>query len=152
MNLFSSEVITSVEILYGRGQQIKILADSTKMGHNKQITGLRRFGRTSILRSMENKFREDKNSGIYPVYLDFKACGSQFERGTSLVYRYIIARLIARFFEDGLCTGDYDFRGTPVKPCFHWEDIFENIKNISPVKMAGHLWKLSFEAYFSTFL
>lgn len=137
MNFFSGEVITDIEYLYGRRRQINILSDSAKMGHNKQIIGLRRFGKTSLLKSMENKFKDDEDLNVYPIYFDFKACGSQFERGTRLVYRYIIARFMARLFEDEIYTGDYDFRGIPIKLCSQWEDIFESIEGISPVKTAS---------------
>lgn len=64
--------ITDVNKLYGRKRQIDILTSCAKRKGNAGIIGARRFGKTCLLKSLENYLRFSDESCAYPVYFDVK--------------------------------------------------------------------------------
>src|SRR5688572_6636519 len=89
--------IVAPQDLFGRKQildQLQILANN----HNTvSIVGLRRFGKTSILKCLKTVLREDANSRVYPIYFDFKEV-SPIVKGTDNVYRHLIALLVQQLY------------------------------------------------------
>jgi hypothetical protein len=130
---FSTRVITQEDEYFGRDNVIKQLTSFANMGLNKEIIGLGRSGKTSLLRIMDEKLRKEK-SMVYPVFFDFKEAGTKTINGTQSVYRYMIASLIARLREDGITNGNYTVRGLTIKPSSRWEDIYASLSETSQPK------------------
>ena len=53
MKPFNLDVINDIECLWGRESEIAALKDCAERGDNAGIIGSRRFGKTSLLKSME---------------------------------------------------------------------------------------------------
>ena len=134
---FQTREITNEREYFGRDQTIKDLITYANMGLNKEIIGLRRSGKTSLLKIIETKLRDAPESTVYPIFFDFKSTASYFEKGTHLAYKYMIARLIARLYDDIIHVDDYTIRGITIRPTSHWEDIFACIEEVSPPKTNG---------------
>ena len=64
--------ITVINKLYGRDQLIRKLSILANRCENTSIIGARRFGKTSLLKSMVNYFRDNEGFKVYPIYLVFK--------------------------------------------------------------------------------
>lgn len=98
--------ITDIEQLYGRKRQIEILQSCAKRKSNAGIIGVRRSGKTCILRSMESFLRLHPELNVYPLYFDAKKYG--IKKDTSEVYRTMAATLAARMCVDSLLPeGEY---------------------------------------------
>jgi hypothetical protein len=124
MTPFLTKEITNEKEYFGRDHIINALVSFANMGHCKEIIGLRRSGKTSLLKIMEGKLRGGK-SKVYPVFFNFKDAGAYEINGTQSVYKYMIARLMARLYEDELLNGNYTVRGQTIIPSSNWEDIYE---------------------------
>lgn len=135
MTPFLTREITDENEYFGRDYIIKHLTSFANMGLNKEIIGLRRSGKTSLLKIMEGKLRQDKSTA-YPVFFDFKEAGVSIN-GTESVYKYMIARLMARLYEDDLLNGNYAIRGQTIMPSSCWEDIYDCLSEISLPKTIG---------------
>ncbi len=105
MKPFCLDVINDIEHLYGRSGEIKILKDCAESGDNAGIIGSRRFGKTSLLKAMENYLVKSK-SKAYPVYFDAKHEG--IIKNSDSVYSRLTAILSSKMCVDGLIKeGDY---------------------------------------------
>lgn len=94
--------ITDLENLYGRSRQIKILKSCAKRKGNVGIIGARRFGKTCILKSMENYLNGHREEyAAYPIYFDVKSQCS-VHKDTTAVYRHIATLLASKMCQDGI--------------------------------------------------
>lgn len=94
--------ITDLENLYGRSRQIKILKSCAKRKGNVGIIGARRFGKTCILKSMENYLNGHREEyTAYPIYFDVKSQCS-VHKDTTAVYRHIATLLASKMCQDGI--------------------------------------------------
>lgn len=119
--------------------QKEIFDQLISLANNKycvSITGLRRFGKTSVLKCIETSLRANIDSKVYPILFDFKEVGSII-KGTDNVYRYMISCLIARLFKDRHFEENLTFKATTIKASGDWEDIFENLETVSIVRIQG---------------
>ena len=99
--------ITDVNKLYGRKRQIDILTSCAKRKGNAGIIGARRFGKTCLLKSLENNLRSSDESCAYPVYFDVKT-QTGIKKDTPAVYRSMAALLASKMCDDGLLQeGDF---------------------------------------------
>ena len=99
--------ITDVNKLYGRKRQIDILTSCAKRKGNAGIIGARRFGKTCLLKSLENYLRFSDESCAYPVYFDVKT-QTGIKKDTPAVYRSMAALLASKMCDDGLLQeGDF---------------------------------------------
>lgn len=99
--------ITDVNKLYGRKRQIDILTSCAKRKGNAGIIGARRFGKTCLLKSLENHLRFSDESCAYPVYFDVKT-QTGIKKDTPAVYRSMAALLASKMCDDGLLQeGDF---------------------------------------------
>lgn len=122
--------------LFGRNEIFEQLISLANNRYCVSITGLRRFGKTSVLKCIETSLRENIDSKVYPVYFDFKEVGSII-KGTDNVYRYMISCLVARLFQDKHFNDNLNFKATTIKASGDWEDIFENLESVSTVRIQG---------------
>ena len=99
--------ITDVNKLYGRKRQIDILTSCAKRKGNAGIIGARRFGKTCLLKSLENYLRFSDESCAYPVYFDVKT-QTGIKKDSPAVYRSMAALLASKMCDDGLLQeGDF---------------------------------------------
>ena len=105
MKPFNLDVINDIECLWGRESEIAALKDCAERGDNAGIIGSRRFGKTSLLKSME-KYLIRKKSKAYPIFFDAKAEG--IKKNTDNIYSGLTAALSSKMCIDGLIKeGDY---------------------------------------------
>lgn len=99
--------ISDVANLYGRKRQIEILISCAKRKENAGIIGARRFGKTCLLKAMENHINSNKDFCAYPVYFDVKT-QTGIKKNTPEVYRSLAALLASKMCIDGLLPeGDF---------------------------------------------
>ena len=99
--------ITDINKLYGRKRQIDILTSCAKRKGNAGIIGARRFGKTCLLKSLENYLRLSDEFCAYPVYFDVKT-QTGIKKDTPAVYRSMAALLASKMCSDGLLQeGDF---------------------------------------------
>ena len=98
--------ITDVNSLYGRKRQIDILNSCAKRRGNAGIIGARRFGKTCLLKSLENYLRHNDEFDAYPIYFDVKTQG--IKKDSPAVYRSLAALLASKMCSDGMIPeGDF---------------------------------------------
>lgn len=93
--------IIDVNKLYGRKRQIDILISCAKRRGNAGIIGARRFGKTCLLKSLENHLRNSDGLDAYPIYFDVKT-QTGIIKDTPAVYRSLAALLASQMCSDGL--------------------------------------------------
>jgi len=145
----ATKAITDPKDLFGRKE---LLAQLIALANNRYcvaITGLRRFGKTSILKCIETYLRQDQKSKVYPLYFDFKEVGSCI-RGTDNVYRYMISQLIARLSQDMLFEESIPFKKVTINATKDWEDVFEILSDVNAVRIQGLFEEIT--SFFSEFL
>jgi len=99
--------ITDVKSLYGRKRQIDILSSCAKRRGNAGVIGARRFGKTCLLKSLENFLKNSDEFDAYPIYFDVKA-ETGIKKDTPAVYRCLAALLASKMCTDGLLPeGDF---------------------------------------------
>lgn len=100
------EDITNIEYLFGRQREVEILLSCAKRKSNAGIIGARRFGKTSLLRTMEAYLKEHTELNAYPLFFDAKCNG--IEKDTPQVYRRMASLLASQMCKDGLLpTGEF---------------------------------------------
>ena len=105
--------ITNIDKLYGREPLVRKLSILAKRCENTSLIGARRFGKTSLLKSMVNYIRSNEEIKVYPVYLDFK---TEDIKGTDAAYRYMISIFVTNLFEDGVFTKEESFGSVYLNP------------------------------------
>lgn len=133
---FSQVEIVDPEKLFGRKELISKLIVLANRHDNVAIIGTRRFGKTCLLKCIETRLRQDVDAKSYPIYFDFKAVGSII-KGTDNIYRYMISIIVSRLCKDKYFTAQETIKKTPIAPSDEWEDIFEQINDVSSVKVQG---------------
>lgn len=134
---FSTDVITSADELYGRGDLLESLRMSAMMHINVQLIGTRRFGKTCLFRTICNELSNDE-SPCYPVYLDFK-CVSGAVSGTSDVYKYIVSVIFANLFQSGIIDSDEMTFNETIKilPNKSWSNIYGQLGSLGSSDSLG---------------
>jgi len=134
MTPFMTREIENEKEYFGRDSIISSLISNAHMGQNKQIIGLRRSGKTSLLRIIENKLKHEAKPMVYPIFFNFKQVGNIIKKGTEFVYKYFIAQLIAHLFKDEIFINTLNLRKLEIMPSSLWEDIFDFFINVSQPK------------------
>lgn len=99
--------IIDINKLYGRKRQIDVLISCAKRRGNAGIIGARRFGKTCLLKSLENYLKNSDEFDAYPIYFDAKT-QTGIKKDTSAVYRSLTALLASKMCSDGLIQeGDF---------------------------------------------
>lgn len=129
-------VITNPNQLYGRDIILNQLLAHVKRNNNVQLIGMRRYGKTSLLKCLEYLINEQLQESIIPIYFDFKEVGS-IVRGTSNVYRYIIARIIEKLVSDKILKSSIELKKVELKPLENWEDTYICLESTPDVKIQG---------------
>ena len=132
----TNQRIDNRNFLYGRDSDMSQLLALADRNSSVCIIGLRRFGKTSLLLTLEAELREKTNSKVYPIYVDFKEVGSII-KGTDNVYRYMIALFACRLCQDKIYTEKLRFKKVFISPSSDWVDIFEEIAEVNPVRIQG---------------
>lgn len=122
---FSTNTITALDHLFGRGDIIEKLKAHANRRENVAIIGTRRFGKTCMMKSFENYFKNTEDSPVYPIFMDFKEV--EFVKGTDEVYRFIISKMIACLCADGYYTKSDDYKTLNVEPNVSWEKNYEQL-------------------------
>jgi len=134
MIAFSQTEIIDPEKLFGRKDLINKLVVLSNRHDNVAIIGTRRFGKTCLLKCIETKLRQEEESKSYPIYFDFKEIGSII-KGTDEVYKYLISKIVATLCRDNLFITQESIKKVTITPSVDWEDIYEQIKDVSSVKV-----------------
>ncbi len=128
--------ITDPNDLFGRKILFDQLEAIANRKSNTQVIGLRRFGKTSLLKSLETYLKDSHNSKTYPIYCDFKEVGSEV-KGTANVYRYALSLVIVSYSKDNLYTERESFRNQVIEPSDIWEDIYISLQEINDIRIPG---------------
>lgn len=132
----TKQIIDKQDLLYGRDDDLSQLEILANRKSSVCLIGLRRFGKTSLLLTLENNLRNNEKSKVYPLYIDFKEVGSVV-KGTDNVYRYMIALFATRLHRDKIFTDKMQFKKTFITPSLDWIDVFEEISHVNPVRIQG---------------
>jgi len=135
---FSRSYIINPDELFGRNELLDKLVMLANNKYCVSITGLRRFGKTSVLKCLEYKLRSDSISKVYPVYYDFKEVGALI-KGTDNAYKYMIAVLISSLTKDNLFSGIEKFGKIEIQSSIDWKDIFEQLEGVNSVRIQSLL-------------
>ena len=136
MSFNPNTVITNPEKLYGRDILLSQLLIHVKRGNNVQLIGMRRFGKTSVLKCLEYKINTELSETTIPIYFDFKEIGSLI-KGTANVYRYIISRIIEKLSELKLLDEEIEFKKVSFLPHTNWEDTYIELEKVANIKIQG---------------
>ncbi|MBX7242094.1 MAG: hypothetical protein K1X92_10125 [Bacteroidia bacterium] len=136
MSLKPISVITNPENLFGREVLLSQLVVHAKRGNNVQLIGLRRFGKTSLLKCLEFKLQNECSDVIFPIYFDFKDVSSSV-KGTANVYRYITSRIIEQLTLSKELDCDFTIKGHIFQPSQSWEDVYLRLESVQDVKIQG---------------
>ncbi|KAA6351901.1 hypothetical protein EZS27_000698 [termite gut metagenome] len=136
MTPFSQVTITDPNELFGRKELIEKLLSLANRHDNVAIIGTRRFGKTCLLKCIETVLRRDDKSTSYPIYFDFKSVGSII-KGTEYVYKYMVCILVSKLFCDKHFTNTETIKKITITPSEEWEDIYEQIQDVSFVQIQG---------------
>jgi hypothetical protein len=136
---FEIKDIDNVNQLFGREQIVRKLMILAKRCENTSIIGARRFGKTSLLKSVVNNIRSCSDINVYPIYLDFK---SEDIKGTDAAYRYMISVLVTYLYNDDIFTSEDRFGTVSVNPSDEWIDVDEQINSLSGVKLQSCLKRI----------
>lgn len=90
-----NNVIEDINYLYGRSKCIGALVSCVKRRENAGIIGARRFGKTSLLKSMRSYIESHPESNALPIYFDVKDDFTGIHKDTPKVY-YTLAAILAK--------------------------------------------------------
>ena len=90
-----NNVIEDINNLYGRSKCIDALVSCVKRRENAGIIGARRFGKTSLLKSMLSFIESHPETNALPIYFDVKDDFTGIHKDTPQVY-YTLAALLAK--------------------------------------------------------
>lgn len=103
-----NNVIENIDYLFGRQNNINTLISCAKRRENAGIIGARRFGKTSLLKSMLSYIESHPEINALPIYFDVKN-ETNIHSNTSEVYYTLAAMLANKMCEKGLLQeGDYN--------------------------------------------
>ena len=139
--------ITDIDKLYGREPLKKKLSILAKRCENTSIIGARRFGKTSLLKSMVNYIRVNDEIKVYPIYLDFK---TEDLKGTDVAYRYMISIFVTNLFVDGIFTKKETFGTVSLTPSDEWTEIDEQIQSLTGARLQSCLKRII--VFFASYL
>lgn len=89
-----NNVIESIDSLFGRQKSINALISCAKRRENAGIIGARRFGKTSLLKSMLSYIESHPETNALPIFFDVKN-ETNIHRNTPEVY-YTLAAILAK--------------------------------------------------------
>ena len=139
--------ITNIDKLYGRSSLVRKLSILAKRCENTSLIGTRRFGKTSLLRSMVNHIRSNEEIKVYPIYLDFK---TEDIKGTDAAYRYMISIFVTHLYIDGVFTKEESFGSVSLTPSDEWTEIDEQIQSMSGARLQSCLKRII--VFFASYL
>lgn len=103
-----NNVIENVDFLFGRQNSINALISCAKRRENAGIIGARRFGKTSLLKSMLSYIESHPEINALPIYFDVKN-ETNIHGNTPEVYYTLAALLAKKMCETGvLQEGDFN--------------------------------------------
>ena len=104
-----NNVIEDVNCLYGRSKCIDALVSCAKRRENAGIIGARRFGKTSLLKSMLSYIESHPELNALPIYFDVKDDFTGIHKDTPQVYYTLAAILAKKMCEKGILQeGNYN--------------------------------------------
>lgn len=128
---FSTEIINSLDLLYGRSESVARLVSYANRGDNVFVIGARRFGKTSLLRTVISEIRKEiSSSTVYPIYMNLQNDEIQEEEEA---YIYMISKMIGSLFEDGFFKEQWVKYGVTISPDTYLS-IYEEIVNYKKSK------------------
>lgn len=128
--------ITNPVNLFGRDQLLKQLTILANNRSSVSIVGLRRFGKTSLLKCLETVLKNDIEAKVFPIYFDFKEVGS-IVRGTDNVYRYMISKLSEQLYLENVFESTTSFKRKEITPSDDWTEVYLNLMDVNPVRIQG---------------
>lgn len=101
--------IDDINCLYGRSKCIDALVSCAKRRENAGIIGARRFGKTSLLKSMLSYIESHPETNALPIYFDVKDDFTGIHKDTPQVYYTLAALLAKKMCEVGILQeGNYN--------------------------------------------
>ncbi|WP_367391680.1 hypothetical protein [Lewinella sp. LCG006] len=134
VGFYPKRVIDNPEELFGRELLLQQLIRHVTRNNIVQVIGLRRYGKTSLLKCLETIIKKEVSDRVIPFYIDFKEEGSMI-KGTSNVYRYLIARVVEKLAYEKLFCSDIDIRGVALSPVDDWLDCYDYLQEHKDVRI-----------------
>lgn len=97
-----NKVIEDIDCLYGRSKCIDALVSCAKRRDNAGIIGARRFGKTSLLKSLLSYIESHPETNALPIYFDVKNDFTGLHKDTPKVYYTLAAILAKKMCETGI--------------------------------------------------
>ena len=136
---FEVKDIENPKELFGRDDLLQRLMVDASLKENVNIIGVRRFGKTCVLKSAFTLLRSKKDCTVYPLYVDFKTEDIQ---GTKNVYAYLIGVLASSLYKDGIFVEREIFGSVEIQPCDEWIDVYEKLLDHSCPKIQSTYQRL----------
>lgn len=130
------KIITDPNELYGRNHLLDQLLTHVKRNNIVQLIGMRRFGKTSLLKCLQKRMETDISSKIFPIYVDFKEKGS-YIKGTGNVYRFLVSKICQITAQSQVFDSTLSIKSIKITPSNEWEDIFEQLEQVRDVRLPG---------------
>lgn len=124
---FSINAISLSEPLFGRDKIVNRLITSAIRGENLSLTGIRRVGKTSIVKRVFGQIRKMPDVGVYPVYIDVKESNIH---GTLELYKLLIARTLTELYKDKVISENLLERGIEINISESFEDTLDNMSDL----------------------
>ncbi|MBR4729483.1 MAG: hypothetical protein IK075_04410 [Prevotella sp.] len=135
---FNNNIVTDVNLLFGRKKLLETLDKYILSNINLSIIGTRRFGKTSLLRTVQKKLiKQGDEAPCIPIYMDFKGVCS-IVNNTAGVYRYIISLIVAELFKQKIFTSREVFpNNIEIIPSDNWNNVFCQLEKYDTSEMLG---------------
>ena len=121
----TSTDIEAPNLLFGRDDDLQILCGFAEGLQQVEVIGVRRFGKTCLAKTFISLEKENKNSRVYPVYVDWYSDGII---GTANVWRYLSSKIVSNLLNDGYISNNIiTIDEYKIKPKKKWEKVYKQL-------------------------
>lgn len=128
---FLNGTITDPNLLFGRSKDLQVLNSFAKSLTQVELIGARRFGKTCTLKCLQTMLKNSTDAPVIPIYVDMS---SDQIIGTSNVYRYLTARILATLFENkSIDSSEIEIDRTIIVLSEEWEKVISQLEAFASI-------------------
>lgn len=124
---FQNKTIDNINYLIGRKTQVQTLLYLVARLENTDIIGVRRAGKTCLVKTIINELNASDEWGIIPIYFDFK---TDRIKGTANSYIYMIAKLVSELSKRNLFNNEEVFQEITIEPKHEWSLVYQSLNGL----------------------